>query len=455
MPTSETSPTEIGFDLKPLEDRASQLVEAAKRAGADSCDAVVASSRSQSVSVRHGAVEELDASENDAFSLRVFVGDRAASVSANRGGDADMLAQRAVAMAKVAPSNPFGGLADAERLASDFPDLDLHDDAQLSVEEMTDKAKACEEAALSVSGVSKSSGAGCGRSLGGTVLATSHGFLGSYAASRFSLSVSVVAGDGDSMERDYDFDSQRHLSDLRDPLSIGRKAGERTIARLDPRPMKTQTGTIIFEPRMARSLIGHIASALNGSAIARRTSVLRDSMGEQAFNAAISLIDQPHLMRGLASRPFDGEGVALSDLPLVEAGRICNWTLDSATARELQLATNGRANRSGSSTSPGTTNLIVDVGDRSVEDMIADTSSALLVTELIGQGVNMVTGDYSRGASGFRIENGELTHPVSEITIAGNLREMFLKLEPASERDEQGGIHTPALAIEGLTIAGR
>ncbi|MFD0916132.1 TldD/PmbA family protein [Pseudahrensia aquimaris] len=451
----QNHPTDSDFDLKPLQDRAIELVDAAKRAGADAGDAVVASSRSTGVDIRNGAVEEIDASENDAFSLRVFVGNRSASVSANRGGDAAILAERAVAMAKVSPENTYGGLADEERLAKQFPDLDLLDNTVLTVEEMTERARACEEAALAVKGVTKSSGSGCGRSIGGTVLATSHGFIGSYAASRYSLSVSAVAGEGTGMERDYDFDSKRHLKDLRDPQSIGKTAGERTVKRLSPQVLPTQQGTIIFEPRMARSLVGHMVSALNGASVVRKTSFLRDAMGEAAFSETVRVTDRPHRLRGLASRPFDGEGVALEDLPLIDGGVIQNWLLDSATARELGLATNGRANRSGSSTSPGTTNLTLDAGQRSLAQMIADTKSGLLVTELIGQGVNMVTGDYSRGASGFRIENGELTYAVSEITIAGNLKDMFKRLEPASEIDTQGSIHTPAIAIEGLTIAGR
>ena len=442
------------FDLGPLEDRAAQLVEAAAKAGADAADAIVASSRSSGVDVRQGEVEEIESSENDAFTLRVFVGQRSASVSANRGGDATELAARAVAMAHAAPENPYAGLAIDSDLATSFPELDLFDTTVWSMDEMQHRALECEAAALAVKGVSKSSGASCSTGLGGTVLATSTGFLGSYAASRFSLSVSAVAGDGDGMERDYDFDSQRHCADLKSATTIGQRAGERAAKRIGPMRVDTQKATIVFEPRMARSLVGHLAGALNGSSIVRQTSFLRDEMGNQVCNPAITLIDEPHLKRGQSSRPFDAEGVALQDLDLVRDGVIANWTLDSGTARELGLKTNGRANRAGSGTSPGTTNLTLLAGETSPEEIIAGLNNGFYVTELIGQGVNLVTGDYSRGASGFWIENGELTYAVSEVTIAGNLRDMFANMVPASDLEKRNGVNAPTIAIEGLTIAG-
>lgn len=442
------------LDLAPLRDRAAMLVEAAKRAGAEASDAVVAVSRATGVEIRNGKLEETEGSENAAFTLRAFIGNRSASVSANSTSDPTDLAERCVAMARVAPEDPYAGLADPDMLANDIPDLDLYDDTEPAFDEMRALAQACEEAALTVEGVTKSSGASCGRSLGGTVLATSTGFTGSYRASRFSLSVSVVAGDGNGMERDYDFDSCRHFADLRKPEEIGVEAGRRAVGRTGARQMKTGAATVIFEPRVARGLVSHLASAANGGSVARKTSFLRENLGERLFRKNVSITDEPHLPRGVASRPFDAEGIAPDDLWLVKDGVLQNWLLDSATAKQLDMRTNARANRAGSGTSPGSTNLTMLAGERSPEEMIADTKYGILVTELIGQGVSLVTGDYSRGASGFLIENGEVKHPVSEITIAGNLRDMFARLEPADDLEKRFGTNAPAIAIESMTIAG-
>ncbi len=443
------------FDLKFLQDRAAALVEAARRAGADASDAVVAASRSTGVDVRDGHVEESEGAENNALSLRAFVGRRSASVSANMTGDLEQLAQRAVAMAKVSPEDPHAGLAQQEDLAADIPDLGLHDDTELDFATMRDFAIDCETAALAVPGVSKSSGASFGRSLGGSVLAASNGFVGSYRSSRFSLSVSAVAGEASAMERDYDFDSQRHLSDLRGAVEIGTKAGERAAARINPQQVDTQSATVVFEPRMARSLVSHFAGAINASSIVRKTSFLKDNLNQSVFASGVDIVDEPHIPRAAASRPFDAEGVSGKTLSLVQDGVLNHWLLDSSTARALGLSTNGRANRAGSGTAPGSTNLTLRAGQTTQQDMIASIKSGLYVTELIGQGVNMISGDYSRGASGYWIENGELTYAVSEITIAGNLRDMFARLQPANDLDTRHGTNAPTVMIEGMTIAGR
>ncbi|MEE9315274.1 MAG: metallopeptidase TldD-related protein [Rhizobiaceae bacterium] len=451
MPSSDQEE----FELAPLQERAAALVEAAKQAGADAADAVVAASRSTGVEVREGKVEETESAENNAFALRVFIGKRAASVSANMTGDPFALAERAVAMAKVAPEDPHNGLADEDKLSKNFPDLDLYDSTNPEFDTMRDIALACEEAALSIEGVTKSSGASFARGLGGTVLATSNGFLGSYRASRFSLSVSAVAGEGENMERDYDYDSMRFMSDLRGANEIGLEAGKRAVKRLNPKQVKTQTATVIFDPRVARGLVGHLSGAINGASIARKTSFLRDDMGAKIFAPNVTIVDEPHIIRGAASRPFDAEGVASERLNLVENGILKTWLLDTGTAKELNLTTNGRANRAGSGTSPGSTNLTMLAGKRTPEDMIRNLKNGFYVTDLIGQGVNLLTGDYSRGASGFWIENGELTYTVSEVTIAGKLRDMFAKLIPASDLEIRFGINSPTIAIEGMTIAGQ
>jgi PmbA protein len=441
-------------DAAKLIDRVSALVDAAKAAGADAADAVAVRGRSTSVSVRLGKVENTEASEGDDVSLRVFVGNRVASVSATASSDPKALAERAVAMAKVSPEDPYQGLADAELLAKTVAELDLYDATEISAERLKEDALAAEEAALAVKGVTNSGGSGASAGLGGLVLATSHGFLGQYVGSRFSRSASVIAGEGTGMERDYDFSSRLHFADLDAPGQIGRSAGERAVRRLNPRKAATGPVTVIFDPRVARGIASHLAGAINGASVARRTSFLRDMMGKQVASAAITVIDEPRKPRGQASRPFDGEGVAGETLTMVDKGVLRHWFLSTSAARELGLRTNGRGARGGSSVSPSSTNLSIEPGAASPQDLIGSLKSGFYVTEVFGQGVNMLTGEYSRGASGFWIENGELAHPVSEVTIASNLKDMFLAMVPASDLDRNYGTAAPTLLIEGMTLAG-
>jgi PmbA protein len=443
------------LDQSDLTDRAARLVEAAKRAGADAADAVCVRGISLSVEVRLGKIEETGRSEGDDFTLRTFVGKRSASVSANVVTDPAELAERAVAMARVAPEDPYTGLADPDRLAKAFPDLDVLDESIPSAAEMTEMALKVEDAARAVEGVSNSGGASSGWSLGGLVLATSHGFVGSYLTSRFSLAASAIAGTGTGMERDYESEVKVHRADLSDPATIGRKAGERAVRRLNPSKFPTGRGAVIYDPRVATSLVGAIAGATNGSSIARKTSFLRDKLGEQIFARGIRIADDPLRPRGLASRPFDGEGVAPEAFDLIADGVLQRWFLDSATARELGLVTNGHAARGGGNPSPGSTNLTLLPGTQSPEEMIAAIGDGLYVTEMIGHGANLVTGDYSRGAAGFAIRGGKLAEPVSEITVAGNLRDMFMNLTPASDLTYRFAVNAPTVAIEGMTIAGR
>ena len=321
------------LDPKQLTDSVSALVEAAKRAGADSADAVAVRGRSTGVSVRLGKVENTEASEGDDISLRVFVGQRVASVSATAGSDPNALAERAVAMAKVSPEDPYQGLADAAMLTKSPRDLDLYDATELSASELRDHALAAEEAAMAVTGVTNSSGSGASAGLGGIVLATSQGFLGHYVGSRFSRSVSVIAGQGTAMERDYEFSSRLHFADLDAPATIGRKAAERAVRRLNPRKVKTAAVDVVFDPRVARGMAGHLAGAINGASVARKTSFLRDRMGEKVANAAITVTDEPLKLRGPASRPFEGEGVEGERLLMVENGVLNHWFLSTAAAR--------------------------------------------------------------------------------------------------------------------------
>jgi len=437
-----------------LLDQVAALVEAAKRAGADAADAVAVRGRSVGVSVRLGKVENTEASESDDISLRVFVGQRVANISANAGADINALAERAVAMARVSPEDPYQSLADPAFLSDGVDDLDLYDPTELSGDELRETALAVEEAALAVPGVTNSAGGSAGFGYGGLVLATSAGFTGQYVGSRFSRSVSVIAGEGTGMERDYDFSSRIHFSELEDPAAIGRRAGERAVRRLKPRKAKTGPVTVVFDPRVARGIAGHLAGAINGASVARKTSFLRDSMGKQVASAAITVTDDPRRPRGSASRPFDGEGVRGERLVMVDGGVLQHWFLSTSAARELGLQTNGRGARSGTSVSPSSTNLAIEAGDIAPETMIADLKTGFYVTEVFGQGVNMVTGEYSRGASGFWIENGELAYPVAEVTIASNLKDMFLRMVPASDLDRTFGTAAPTLMIEGMTLAG-
>ena len=441
-------------DAAQLTDRVAALVEAARKAGADAADAVAVRGRSTSVSVRLGKVESTEASEGDDVSLRVFVGRRVASVSATASSDPAALAERAVAMAKVSPEDPFQALADAALLAGDVRDLDLFDPTEVTADQLRETALAAEEAALAVEGVSNSSGSGASAGMGGMVLATSNGFLGHYFGTRFGRSASVIAGEGTAMERDYDYSSRLHFADLEAPETIGRKAGERAVKRLNARKARTGPVDVVFDPRVARGIAGHLSGAINGASVARKTSFLRDKRGKQIASAGITVTDEPMRMRGQASRPFDGEGVPGEKLLMVDKGVLNHWLLSTSVARELGLQTNGRGARAGTSVSPTSTNFAIEAGEREPEDLIASLKSGFYVTEVFGQGVDMVTGEYSRGASGFWIENGEIAYPVSEVTIASNLKDMFLRMVPANDLDRNFGTASPTLLIEGMTLAG-
>ncbi len=445
------------LDQSALGDLAERLVAAARGAGADSADAVAVRSMSLSVEVRQGAVEASERAEGDDLGLRVLVGRRQAVVSTNDiKGDVGQLAERAVAMARAAPEDRFAGLADPALLAREIPDLDLLDPDLPPVSKLEERALRAEAAGLAVKGVTKSEGASASAGIGGMVLATSHGFRGAYLSSYHGLSMVAIAGDGTAMERDYEFSSALHGTDLDAAERIGRRAGERAVERVNPRKVATKRVPVVFDRRVAGGLIGHLAGAINGSAVARKTSFLRDKLGERLFAPGIRIVDDPLRRRGLRSRPFDGEGVAGRPLAIVEDGVLKTWLLDCATARELDLATTGHAQRGvSSSPSPGPSNLHLEPGPQSPEALIADIAEGFYVTELIGMGVNQVNGDYSRGATGFWIENGQRTYPVSEVTIAGNLVDMFRALTPADDLEFRFGTNAPTLRVEGLTVAGQ
>lgn len=439
-------------------DDASMLVSRALKAGAEAAEAIVLEGQSLGVSWRLGKLEDVERSEGRDVGLRVFIGQRQATVSTTDLSERSLgpLIERVVAMARIAPEDPYAALADKALLSQNTADLDIDDAAHVpSAEDLAKSAAEAEEAALAVAGVTNSGGAGASWGRSGIALVTSEGFSGSYSGTSFSVSASVLAGEGTGMERDYDYSAVRHLSDLGVPAEIGKSAGERAVRRLAPRKVKSQAVTIVYDPRVSAGLVGHFAGAISGAAIARKTSFLQQSMGKRVFTQGIEIVDDPHRKRGLRSKPFDGEGVENRLTRLIEDGVLTTWLLDTSSARQLGLTTTGHAARgTGGPPSPSTTNLYMAAGRLSPEDLIADIKDGFYITEMIGMGVNGVTGDYSRGASGFWIENGKLTFPVSEITVAGNLKDMFLNLTPASDLVFRNGTNAPTIRVEGMTVAG-
>jgi PmbA protein len=434
-----------------------QLINAAKSAGADGADALLVESVSSSVSYRLGKLEDVERAESHDLGLRVFVGQRVAFVSSTD-FSRDALAQlpeRAVAMAKLAPEDKYAGLAPPERLARKIPSLDLEDGHEPSADALVALARDVEGAAMSVPGVTNSEGGGTSFGRSAVSLATSEGFFGGYAGTSFGVGVAVLAGEGTNMERDYDQASARHRSDLQDAVAVGRSAGERAVRRLNPRKMKSQAVPIVYDPRVSGGLVGHFAGAISGASIARGVSFLKDMMDKVVFSSTVNILDEPHRIRGLRSKPFDGEGVANRPWKLVENGVLKTWLLDCASAKQLGLATTGHAARgTGGPPSPSSTNLYMAAGSMTPDELMADIKQGFYVTELIGMGVSGVTGDYSRGAAGFWIENGEIAFPVSEITIAGNLKDMFRHLTPANDLEFRYGTNAPTVRVEGMTIAG-
>jgi PmbA protein len=438
-------------------DLLADLIAKARAQGADAADAVVVGSVALSNAQRLGELERLEREESQDLGLRVLVGRRQAIVSSTD-TSAEALAglvERAVAMAKSVPEDQYCGLADPDQLATDHPDLDIFDPDEPAPEILIERARACEDAARAVTGVTNSEGAEASWSMSRVSLAASNGFSGSYAGSRHSLGVSVLAGEGQGMERDYDFTSTVFSADLEDPETVGRRAGERAVRRLGPKKAKTAKVPVVFDPRVAGGLIGHLAAAINGRTVARGTSFLKDKMGEPVFARGLNVVDDPHRARGLRSKPFDGEGLENTRRSVVEDGVLKTWFLDLRSARQLGLASTGNASR-GTSSPPGpsATNLYLEAGAESPEALIGEIDAGFYITEMMGMGINGITGDYSRGASGFWIEKGALAYPVSEVTVAGNLKDMFLALTPADDLEFRYGINAPTLRVDGMTVAG-
>ncbi|MDJ0895728.1 MAG: TldD/PmbA family protein [Alphaproteobacteria bacterium] len=434
------------------------LLGRAKRAGADAADAVALESLSLVAAVRLGEPETVERSEDTDVGLRVFIGKRQAVVSATdlSSSTLDDLAERAVAMAKAVPEDAYCGLADPEQLAAEQPDLDIFDAFEPNSETLVDRARITEDAARAVEGITNSEGARAGWGASVVSMAASNGFHGSYRGSSHSIFAVVVAGEGVGMERDFELSSGVHRSDLDAPDAVGRRAGERTVRRLNPRKVGTEQVPVVYDVRVSGGLLRHLASAINGSAIARGTSFLKDRMGEAICSPGITIIDDPLRKRGLRSRPFDGEGIAPQRRALVEDGVLKSWVMDLGTARQLGLETTGNASRGTSSPpSPATTNLYMEAGEVTREQLIGDVKRGLLVTELMGMGINLVTGDYSRGAAGYWIEDGEIAYPVSELTVAGNLTNMYRAMTPANDLEFRYGVDAPTIRVDGMTVAGQ
>ena len=446
--------------LKPSEaqDRADALISQAKKAGADAADAIYVCDAATQVQMRLGNLEDVERSEGEEIGLRVFVGKRSATVSSS---DMDpqilsALVGRALDMAREAPEDQYAGLAPEELLLKTEPHPIEGDDGQdPDPEFLRELALKAEDAARAVEGVTNSEGGGAsaGRSI--VALATSHGFSGAYSTSGYSLSASVIAGAGDGMERDYAYNSVRFLEDLDDPEKIGREAGERAVSRLGPVSFKSGAMPVVYDPRVGNSLLGHFIGAISGSAIARKTSFLLDALDTQVFDSALTVIDCPHRKRGLRSKAFDGEGLPTSKTKLIDNGRLTQWIMESASARQLGLQPTGHASR-GVGGAPGVsvTNLHMGNGAISQAELIKDIKHGVYITELIGMGVNPVTGDYSRGAGGFLITDGEIGPPVSEITIAGNLKDMFKSLIAANDLEYRYSVNVPSLRTDCMTVAG-
>lgn len=446
------------LSLEEAQSRAQDLVGAARTAGADAADAIYACNASTNVAVRLGALEDVDRSEGEEIGLRVFIGQRSASISASDMNPATLntLVERCIAMAREAPEDPYAGLAPEDRLLHRRPPaLDLTDAEEPEPVALRERALEAEDAARSVPGVTNSEGGGASSGRSQMALATSHGFAGAYAATSHSIWASVLAGEGSTMQRDHASHSARHLMDLDHAEAVGTRAGQRAVSRLNPVRIESGVMPVLFDPRIGSSLIGHLVSGIVGPAIARRSSFLLDMLGEAIFGEGVTIVDDPLRPRGLRSRPFDGEGLPVDRRALIDRGVLTGWLMESASARQLGLEPTGHASRGGSG-APGVsvTNVHMEPGEASPGDLMADVKRGLYVTELIGMGVNGVTGDYSRGAAGFLIENGAVAHAVSEITIAGNLKDMFRSLVPARDLHFRYAINVPTIRIDGMTVAG-
>ncbi len=434
-----------------------QLLDAAKAAGADGADAMLARGQSTNISLRLGNVEAIERSEDFDVGLRIFIGQRTATISTSQldGDNITNLAERAVAMARLAPEDPFVRLATDGEISKSIPDLDMFDNTMPTADHLKDRAAAAEEAALSHKGIKTSDGADAGHGIVDVLIGTSNGFLAGYKRSSHGVSTVVIAEKNGQMERDYDYSSAVYESDLQSAEEVGKNAATRTMARLGARKPETGQFPVIYDRRVAASLVGTLASAINGANIARGTSFLKDSLGAQIAKAGLNFIDDPLRPRGLGSRLFDGEGLAVNRRVMVDDGILTGWFLDLASAKKLGMKPTGNARRGiGSAPSPGTSNFYIENSAISRDDLVAGIDEGFLITEMIGSSVDMITGDYSRGAGGFWISKGKIAHPITEATIAGNLKEMFMQITAANDIDLRDSIASPSLYLDRMMVAG-
>ena len=441
-----------------FENTVESIIDKTLKEGATACDVVLAASSGKSISCRKQKIEDIEESSEKIIGVRALINQKQAFVSSSQvdSENLDKLVSKCVSMAKQAPDDDTAVLGDSEFFETNISDLDLFQKDETDTQMLVDSVMECEDAALSVEGITNSEGAGASFSTGEFFLATSNGFRGGYKSSGNSISCSVLAGEGQSMERDYETSSAIYFDDLPSPASIGNKAAQQTLRRLNPKKVASCKVPVVFDKRISKSLVGYLAGAISGPAIARGTSFLKDHLNKQIFNKDISIIDDPKILRGLGSHPFDGEGIISDKKEIISNGVLTSWLLNTSTAKKLGFKTTGHASRGiGSPPGVSTSNLYMTNGVNSYDDMIASIKNGFYANELIGMGVNLVTGDYSVGASGMWIENGEISYSVSEVTIASNLLNMYTNLTAANDLEFKYRVNAPTIRIDGMTLAGK
>lgn len=441
-----------------FEELSEKIIKKTIASGATDCDVVLAKGESKSISYRLGKIEDIDKSDGRTFGIRALIGNQQAFISSSDPDDEniDKLVHKVVQMANLAPEDDTACLGDSKYFETNFESLDLCQNEETSTEKLIEMVKECEDEALSQTGITNSEGSGASYGYSEFFLATSNGFNGGYKSSSNSISCSVIAGEGQSMERDYDYAVAKHIEDLSSPKEVGLSSAKKALQRMNPKKINSCQTPVIFDKRISSKIIGYVAGAASGSSIARGTSFLKDSLNQQIFNKDISIVDDPKIIRGLGSKPFDGEGIKTNQKEIVSNGILKSWLLNTSTAIKLDLKSTGHASRSiGSPPGISTSNLYMVNGIYSYNDLINSIKSGFYATELIGMGVNLVTGDYSMGASGMWIENGEIKYAVSEVTIASNLKEMFLNLSAANDLEFKSSSNAPTIKIENMTLAGK
>jgi PmbA protein len=435
-----------------------ELISKAIKHGADSADAVWVKNKSTSASSRLGKLEQLNNSDEEQLGLRVFIGKKQSIVSSSDCSPKvfNDIIDRSIKMAKTIPEDPYVGIAEPDQLAKTLPEIDIFDPFEVTTDTLINSAITCENTARSVKGITNSEGASASWSESSVCIATSNGFNRSYKSTGGSLSVSVLAGQSNTgMEVDYDYSTAVYWNDLKSPEELGCSAANRAIKRLNAQKIKSGKFPVVYEPRVAKGILGHLIGGINGISASKGTTFLKDKMGKQIFNTNIFIKEEPHRRRGLRSKQCDAEGLENKKRNLIEKGMLKTWLLDLYTARKMNLNPTGHASRNVSSQpSPSITNVYLEKGNSSPEKLISNIKAGLFITDTFGQGVNSVTGNYSRGIAGFWIDNGEITFPINEITVASNLNEMFANLIPANDLELSYGIDSPTIMIENMSVAG-